>query len=235
MNEELREQFIAKYPQCECESTIICKNESEFQTKIFPFYELCRDKFGIYAFGFFWYDEEAIKGDKEIPGRLEKICQQYAETPDNRQWAICYCINMDTREWFILTTIFYRRHLWSEEELYEKIDNNDLQALLALERLFECQTAEEIATGQAIERNNKGLNGYDAGFLTKWWKDTVTDRGQRMGIKTYLTEVRKARTRLKAGERGVSLPNNPLSQKQMDCIRKILRKYRRQLLQMVNG
>lgn len=234
ISEQLREQFIAKYPQYECEPTVICKNSSEFQTKCFPYYELCDEKFSNFGFGFYMYEEG---DDKDPPARLEKLCKSYAEEPDNRAWCICYAVSREhPDEWFILITLFYRRHKWTEDELFEKINNFDLQALLALERLFECQTAEEIASGSTIERNNKGLNGYDANFLTNWWNDTILDRGDvRIGIKTYLTEYRKARQRLQAGERGVNLPRCSMSPKQMAYIKKVLHKYRKQLLQMVNS
>ena len=229
--EELREKFIAQYPQYDCEKQYICKRPDEFNTKAYQFYEMCEERKGEVAFGYYEFNEN----NSEPPAILEPLYKQYRENPDNRRFGISYAINSNY-DAFILTVVFYRRHQWTEEELYDKIDHNDLQTLLALEKLFARQTAEELASRNTIEHNGKGLNAYDAKILTQWWFDGSDRNGNaKMGIKTYLKQVRSARERLKKGERGVPFPENPMSIKQMELIRKILRKYRKQLLEIVNN
>lgn len=224
--QELREKFLSTCPQFECEEQYVYRSPTEFNTKAYTFYVWCDERPFGYRFGYYEYNENRT----EPPALLENLSKQYLENPDNQRFGICYLVNA-TGQAFILSVVFYRRHKWSEKELFDKINTNDLQTLLALEKLFLRQTNEEISSKSTIEKNGKGLNAYDAQFLTQWWLDGTT----KIGIRTYLKQIRIAREKLKAGERGVNFPENPMTPKQMAHIRKVLHKYRKQLLDIVNG
>lgn len=60
------------------------------------------------------------------------------------------------------------RRVWTEEEIRELVQTNDKVLYGALRKLYDCQTADEIAEGTANHRNGAGFNGVDAGIMTSF-------------------------------------------------------------------
>lgn len=58
------------------------------------------------------------------------------------------------------------KRVWTEDEIKELVQTNDKVLYGALKNLYDCQTADEQATGETREHNGKGFNGLDAKFLS---------------------------------------------------------------------
>ena len=82
-----------------------------------------------------------------------------------------------------------QRRVWSEEEIKNLIQTNDIVLYRALRMLYDCQTATEQATESTRERNGIGFNAYDAQFLT-----SVAEFLNKTG---FLTSKQKVITRKK--------------------------------------
>ena len=78
---------------------------------------------------------------------------------------------------FITVQDFYNQYynkpeehhrIWTADEIKNLVQTNDKVLYGALRKLYECQTADEIADGTANHRNGAGFNGVDAGILTSF-------------------------------------------------------------------
>ena len=58
------------------------------------------------------------------------------------------------------------KRVWTEDEMKVLVQTNDKVLYGALKRLYECQTADEQASGETRVRNGAGFNGSDARILT---------------------------------------------------------------------
>ena len=57
---------------------------------------------------------------------------------------------------------------WTEDEIKNLVQNNDLVLYGALRKLYACQTEDEKVEGAANHRNGAGFNGVDAGIMTSF-------------------------------------------------------------------
>ena len=81
------------------------------------------------------------------------------------------------------------KKVWTKEEIHELVQTNDIVLYRALKKLYDCQTADEQASGETKEHNGAGFNSVDAQFLT-----SVAEFMIRNG---FLTEKQKVITRKK--------------------------------------
>lgn len=58
--------------------------------------------------------------------------------------------------------------IWTEQEIKDLIQTNDIVLYRALQGLYKCQTDEEQAAGQTHVVNGKGFNGVDAPILSSF-------------------------------------------------------------------
>lgn len=58
--------------------------------------------------------------------------------------------------------------MWTEEKIVQLINNNDKMVIRSLLKLYEFQTADEQAYGEASYNNGVGFNGADAPILTSF-------------------------------------------------------------------
>ena len=58
------------------------------------------------------------------------------------------------------------KRVWTEDEMKVLVQTNDKVLYGALKRLYECQTADEQASGETRVRNGAGFNGSDARILS---------------------------------------------------------------------
>lgn len=79
--------------------------------------------------------------------------------------------------------------VWTEEEIKNLIQTNDIVLYRALLMLYDCQTVSEQATESTKEQNGIGFNAYDAKFLT-----SVSEFLKKAG---FLTDKQKYITRKK--------------------------------------
>lgn len=56
--------------------------------------------------------------------------------------------------------------VWTEDEIRELIQTNDVVLYRALKRLYACQTEDEQRAGQTKIYNGVGFNGADSRFLS---------------------------------------------------------------------
>ena len=91
------------------------------------------------------------------------------------------------------------------EKIKSVIKSNDAFAVLTMKKIYQYQTIEEQNYGDTIENNSVGFSGADANILSSFTEQVLR---WESGDKRY---------------------NTPLSQKQMDIVRKKMIKYVRQL------
>ena len=58
------------------------------------------------------------------------------------------------------------KRIWTEEEIKNYIQTNDTVLYGALKKLYDCQTADEQASGHTNHYNGAGFNGVDAPILS---------------------------------------------------------------------
>lgn len=56
--------------------------------------------------------------------------------------------------------------VWTEDEIKELVQTNDVVLYGALKKLYACQTEDEQRIGDTKEHNGVGFNGCDARFLS---------------------------------------------------------------------
>lgn len=100
---------------------------------------------------------------------------------------------------------------WDKDSIRELIGSNDKAVWRGLEVLLARQTADERQAGQTAHLNGRGFNGRDANFGTSLAEKVIDWR------------------------KGVSGYRSPLSPRQLDAARKMLRKYAGQLAKVANG
>ena len=61
-----------------------------------------------------------------------------------------------------------QRRVWTSEEIRTLIQTNDTVLYGALRKLYDCQTADEVADRTVSHRNGAGFNKIDAGILTSF-------------------------------------------------------------------
>jgi len=91
------------------------------------------------------------------------------------------------------------------EKIKSTIQSNDAFAVLTMKKIYRFQTIEEQHRGDTVEKNQVGFSGADAYILSSFTEQVLK---WESGDKTY---------------------NTPLSQKQMDIVRRKMIKYVRQL------
>ena len=77
--------------------------------------------------------------------------------------------------------------IWTEDEIRDLVQTNDIVLYRALKKLYGEQTAGEQATGETVEHNGRGFNGIDSKFLS-----SVSEFLLKKG---FLTDKQKATTR----------------------------------------
>ena len=92
------------------------------------------------------------------------------------------------------------KRVWSEDEMKVLVQTNDKVLYGALKRLYECQTADEQASGETRIHNGVGFNGSDARILSsmaEFLKKTgfLTPK-QRAIVRRKLVKYNKQLTRL---------------------------------------
>lgn len=60
------------------------------------------------------------------------------------------------------------KKVWTKEEIWEKIQNNDKVMYRALVRLYDLQTEDEKVSKETKEHNGQGFNGYDAEIMSSF-------------------------------------------------------------------
>ena len=112
----------------------------------------------------------------------------------------------EEREWFVREVEVPApapakpKKVWSEDEIARLIQTNDKVAGKALEKLYDCQTAEEQAIGETRVQNGAGFNGADARILSsmaEFFKKTgfLTPK-QLVVVRKKLVKYNKQLTRL---------------------------------------
>lgn len=81
------------------------------------------------------------------------------------------------------------KRIWTEEEIKNYIQTNDTVLYGALKKLYECQTADEQASGHTNHYNGMGFNGVDSPILSSM-AEFLIKRG-------FLTDKQKAVVRKK--------------------------------------
>lgn len=79
--------------------------------------------------------------------------------------------------------------IWTESEIRELIQTNDVVLYRALKKLYAEQTKDEQKAGETREHNGRGFNGVDSRFLS-----SVSEFLIKHG---FLTDKQKAVTRKK--------------------------------------
>ena len=118
-----------------------------------------------------------------MTGTYDEI-REYAESEECRDCDICADQPKHLKDFYdkyfahhgwITVQDFYNQHynkpdrrVWTEEEIKTLVQTNDKVLYGALRKLYDCQTADEIAEGSANHRNGAGFNGVDAGILTSF-------------------------------------------------------------------
>lgn len=60
------------------------------------------------------------------------------------------------------------KRIWTQEEIKNLVQTNDNMLYRSLKKLYDCQTADEQASGETKEHNGKGFNAFDAEILTSF-------------------------------------------------------------------
>lgn len=76
------------------------------------------------------------------------------------------------------------KRVWTEDEMKVLVQTNDKVLYGALKRLYECQTADEQASGETRIHNGVGFNGSDARILS-----SMAEFLQRAGFLTSKQKV----------------------------------------------
>lgn len=82
-----------------------------------------------------------------------------------------------------------QKKIWTAEEIKQMMLTDDRVLYGALKKLYQYQTADEIATRETRESNGVGFTAYDAEFLT-----SAAEFLEKVG---FLTEKQKVITRKK--------------------------------------
>lgn len=104
----------------------------------------------------------------------------------------------------------------TREQVLAKIQSDDKYAVTMLIKLYERQTADEQDGQRTEEKNGQGFNADDAGFLSSLAQQAIRRREER---------------------RDGQIPQHwtDLSPRQMECLRKSIRKYARQMTEITNA
>ena len=79
--------------------------------------------------------------------------------------------------------------IWTEQEIGDLVQTNDIVLYRALKKLYDKQTEDEKQDGNTKHQNGQGFNGVDAKFLSSVAEFLIKNR--------YLTEKQKFVTRKK--------------------------------------